>query len=260
MKILVLGAGRNLTHGDTPRRAYVEARDQPELTEGTSPYQKYASPGTQVDNGNPEDYYGAAEVGVGGSDRYLRWWMPVPGIVRKTVWAEQNGYDAVIQSNNFEHGVEAARLAVQIPVLGLCRTTMHVATNLADRVGVTVPLDGYTVLARRLLEGYGLQGFVSSVKSLGFDNVPSPEEIDTLRPAMFERAVEVMRELVKEGAECIVPLGGAVIPSILEPKDLEREVGAPVLNPRLIGVRTAEMYVNAGLSHSPITYSHAAIG
>jgi len=259
MRILVLGAGRNLTHGTTPRRAYVEAREQTEPDISPSPFQRYASPGTQVDTGNPEDYQGAAEVGVGGSDRYLRWWLPVPGIVRKTVWAEQNGYDAVIQSNNFEHGVEASRLAVRIPVLGLCRTTMHVAANLADRVGVTVPLDGYVVLARRLLEGYGLQGFVSSMRSLGFENVPPADQIDALRPAMFERTVEVMRDLVKDGAECIVPLGGAVIPSILDPADLQREVGAPVLNPRQIGVQTAEMYVKLGLSQSPLTYMHAML-
>jgi Asp/Glu/hydantoin racemase len=260
MRILVLGAGRNLTHGDTPRRAYIEPRehgDEPDVT--PSPFQQYASPGTEVHNGNPEPYHGAAEVGVGGGDRYMRWWLPVPGIVRKTVWAEQNGYDAVIQSNNFEHGVEASRLAVHIPVFGLCRTTMLVAANMADRVGVTVPLDGYTVLARRLIEGYGLQGFVSSMRSLGFDNVPSPEEIESLRPAMYERAVEVMRNLVKDGAECIVPLGGAVIPSILDPEVLQREVGAPVLNPRKIGVRTAEMWVNLGLTQSPLTYSHATL-
>ena len=259
MRILVMGAGRNLTHGTTPRRTYLEAREQTEPGISSSPFQEYASPGTQVDSGTPEDYEGAAEVGVGGSDRYMRWWLPVPGIVRKAVWAEQNGYDAIIQSNNFEHGVEASRLAVRIPVLGLCRTTMHIAANLADRVGVTVPLDGYFVLARRLLDGYGLQGFVSSMRSLGFDNVPPADQIDNLRPAMFERAVEVMRDLVKDGAECIVPLGGAVIPSILDPEDLQREVGAPVLNPRRIGVRTAELYVNLGLSHSPLTYMQAAL-
>ncbi len=119
--------------------------------------------------------------------------MSVPAIVQKTVWAERNGYDAVIQSNNFEHGVEASRLAVRIPVLGLCRTTMHLAANFADRVGVTVPLDGYYVLARHLLESYGLMGFVSGIRSLGFDDVPPPERIPELRPVMFQRTAEVMR-------------------------------------------------------------------
>jgi Asp/Glu/hydantoin racemase len=73
---------------------------------------------------------------------------------------------------------------------------------------------------------------------------------------MYERTAEVMRALIKEdGAEIIVPLGGAVIPSILDPKELEKAVGAPVLNPRAIGIRTAELYVNLGLSQSPLTYT-----
>ncbi len=220
---------------------------------------RHASPGTEIDLGNPEPYPRPdSNRNTGGSDRHLLWHVSAPAIVAKTVWAERNGYDAVIQSNNFEHGVEASRLAVRIPVLGLCRTTMHVAANLADRVGITVPLDGYFVLARRLLDVYGLSHYVSGMRSLGFDDVPLPEQVDAMRPTMFERAVAVMRSLVKEtGAECIVPLGGAVIPSILEPKELERGVGAPVLNPRAIGIRTAEMYVQLGLAHSPLTYTQA---
>src|SRR5204862_3027655 len=87
----------------------------------------------------------------------------------------------------FRAWVEAARLAVRIPVLGLCRTTMLHAANIADRIGVTVPLDGYFVLARHLLQSYGLQGFVSGMRSLGFDDVPLPSQVDALRPVMFER-------------------------------------------------------------------------
>jgi allantoin racemase len=224
-------------------------------------WNSYASPGTEVELGSPEPYARPdPNRDTGGTDRHLLWHVSVPAIVQKTVWAERNGYDAVIQSNHFEHGVEASRLAVRIPVLGLCRTTMHVAANIADRIGVTVPLDGYFVLARHLLKSYGLQDYVSGMRSLGFDDVPTPDQIPALRPAMFERTVEVMRALVKEtGAECIVPLGGAVIPAILDPQALEREVGAPVLNPRPIGIRTAEMYVQLGLSQSPLTYTRAMI-
>jgi allantoin racemase len=249
MRIMVIGHAARRANGST----------------GTNPAQaqwdSYASPGTQIELANPEPYIAPdPNRETGGSDRHLLWHVSAPAIAQKAVWAEQNGYDAVIQSNNFEHGVEAARLAVRIPVLGLCRTTMAHAINLSDRVGVTVPLDGYFVLARHLLESYGLERFVSGMRSLGFDDVPLPEQVDALRPVMFERTVEIMRALVKEtGAECIVPLGGAVIPSILDPVALQKEVGAPVLNPRAIGIRTAELYVNLGLSQSPLTYTHGLL-
>jgi len=209
----------------------------------------------------PIEYFGPdPDPGTGGTDRHLRYYMSVPAIVQATVWAEKNGYDAVIQSNNFEHGVEASRLAVRIPVLGLCRTTMLVAANFADRIGVTVPLDGYFVLARHLMQSYAVQHFVSGMRSLSFDDVPPPDQVDRLRPIMFEKTVGVMRSLVTEtGAECIVPLGGAVIPSVLDPKELAREVGVPVFNPRALGVRMAELCVELGISQSPLTYTRAAL-
>jgi len=259
MRILIVG-GLGITQGTAARSAGHAVEDAPSIT--PSPFQKYASPGTRVDSANPNPAWyttGEVEATKNGGDRYLRWWMPIPAIVRTCVWAERNGYDAIIQTNNFEHGVEASRIAVRIPVLGLARTTMHLAANIADRVGVTVPLDGYFVLARRLLQGYGLMDFVSGMRSLGFEEVPPADQVERLRPIMFERTVEIMREMVKDGAECIVPLGGAVVPSILDPVDLEREVGAPVLNPRQVGVRTAEMYVSLGLTQSEITYGHAKL-
>ncbi len=264
MRIMVIGMGRSRVPGadDSQARGRAEAGAESEPNRSLiSTYRSYASPGTQIDSGTPDPYPGPdPDPGTGGTDRHLRYYMSVPAIVEKTVWAERNGYDAVIQSNNFEHGVEASRLAVRIPVLGLCRTTMHLAANFADRVGVTVPLDGYFVLARHLLESYGLMGYVSDIRSLGFDDVPPPERIPELRPVMFQRTAEVMRGLVKETrAECIVPLGGAVIPSILDPKELEAEIGVPVLNPRAIGVRTAEMCVNLGITQSPLTYAKATL-
>src|SRR5665213_4102330 len=112
----------------SPDSAY-HARVEPML-------RSYASPGTQVDRCYPDEDYDRTQ-GEGASP--LGKALATPVLIRKAVWAEQHGYDVVIQSNNFEPGVEASRHAVRIPVLGLCRTTMLAAANLADRVGVTVP-------------------------------------------------------------------------------------------------------------------------
>lgn len=217
----------------------------------------YASPGTQIDVGYPDDDTDRPK-GAGAS--YLGYYLSIPTLVRKTVWAEQNGYDAVIQSNNFEPGVEASRLAVRIPVLGLCRTTMLAAANFADRVGVTVPLDGYFNLARRLLHDYRVSQFVSGLRTMSLPGVPSGDQVAIQRPIIHKRAIETMRALVDEtGAECIVPLGGAVIPYIVDPNDLEKELGVPVLNPKSIGIRTAEMCVSLGISQCPKTYPLATL-
>jgi allantoin racemase len=225
--------------------------------------QSYAAPGTEVILDYPDDHPGAA-VGEAMNKQKVRselnYNVSAGALIRKAVWAEQNGFDAVIQSNNFEPGVETSRLAVRIPVLGLCRTTIHVAANLSDRIGVTVPFDGYGILTRKLLRSYGLEHFVTDVRSMDLPGVPRDEEVAKQRPFIFQRAVEEMKKLVAETrCECIVPLGGAVIPYIVDPLELQKEVGVPVLNPKAVGIHFAEMCVRTGMSHSPITYPAAKL-
>lgn len=218
----------------------------------------YASPGTEIDLCYPDDYPGGAvgrRMSEQGIHSELNYAVSMTSLIKKAVWAEQNGYDAVIQSNNFEPAVEATRLAVRIPVLGLCRTTVHAAASLADRIGITVPFDGYALLTRQLLLRYELSHFVTDVRSMSLGGVPRGAQVAIQRPIIFERAVQEMRKLVDEtGAQCIVPLGGAVIPYIVSPTDLEQAVGVPVLNPKAVGIHFAEACVRTGMSHSPATY------
>src|SRR5579862_4202852 len=130
----------------------------------------YASAGTQVEIGFPENYPGSGMIEVLGGQsglNGLHHLMEAPAIVRKIFWAEQNGYDAVISSNTFDPGVDGGRLAVNIPVIGLCRAAMHAALNLADRVGITVPLGPHVPYTKRILRAYGLEQFVCGMKPIG---------------------------------------------------------------------------------------------
>jgi allantoin racemase len=223
----------------------------------------YASPGNQVELHYPDDHVGAGiarAMSKQGARSELNYFTSTPALIRKAVWAEQNGFDAVIQSNNFEPGVEPTRFAVRIPVIGLCRTTIHFAANFAERIGVTVPFDHYAPLTRRMLQQYDLKGFVTDVRTMSLDDVPHGDDVARMRPIILERAAEVMNKLVKEtGAQVIVPLGGAVIPYIVDPIDLEREIGVTVFNPKVVGIRVAEMCAQYGYTHSPLAYPPARL-
>src|SRR5882757_6162254 len=101
----------------------------------------YASSGTKVEIGFPDDFEGSQVFEAIGSQSALNGlhhMMETPAIIRKIFWAAQNGYDAVIQSNTFDPSVDGGRLAVDIPVIGLLRTALHFGLNLADRIGITV--------------------------------------------------------------------------------------------------------------------------
>ncbi len=213
----------------------------------------YASPGTKIEIGFPENFEGSevfhtlgAQSGLNG----LHHMIETPSIVRKIIWAAENGYDAVISSNTFDPGVDGGRLAVDIPVIGPLRTAMHAALTLADRVGITVPLASHLPYTRRILRSYGLENFVTGIKPIGIYGT----DIKSRKAEIFDITTGLIRSLVDEGAEIIVPLGGALIPYVVDPAELSAATGVQVLNTKAICVRFAEMCVNFKMTQSALTY------
>jgi Asp/Glu/hydantoin racemase len=232
--------------------AYEAARIEAQLN-------SYASPGTKVEIVFPDDYEGSQLYDTIGSQSVLNGlhhMMETPAIVRKIFWAAENGYDAVISSNTFDPGVDGGRLAVNIPVIGLLRTSMHAALTLADRVGITVPLPGHVPYTWRILRSYGLDGFVSDIRPLGIYG----KDIAQRKNEIFEITAKLIRGLIEETrAEIILPLGGALIPYVVNPDDLAKATGAQVLNTKAIGIRFAEMCVAFGMTQSALTYPKAKL-
>ena len=241
---------------------------QPRTEKSVQPYDiakieallnSYASPGTKVEIGFPDDYAGSQlmnTIGAQSKLNGLHHMMETPSIVRKIFWAAENGYDAVISSNTFDPGVDGGRLAVSIPVIGLHRTAMHAALTLADRVGITVPLAPHVPYTWRLMRTIGLDRFVSDIRPIGIYGA----DISQRGTEIYDTTVKVMRGLLDETrAEILLPLGGAIIPYVVDPKDLAKAVGAQVLNTKAIGIRFAEMCVACGMTQSAITYPKAKL-
>jgi Asp/Glu/hydantoin racemase len=241
---------------------------QPRTDKSVQPYDvaaietllnSYASPGTTVEIGFPDDFAGSQvmlTIGAQSKLNGLHHMMETPAIVRKIVWAAENGFDAVISSNTFDPGVDGGRLAVGIPVIGLCRSAMHVALTLADRIGVTVPLASHVPYTWRILRTLGLDHFVSDIRPIGIYGA----DIAQRAPEILATTVAVMRKLVAQSrAEIIVPLGGAIIPYVVDPKDIAAEVGVQVLNTKAIGIRFAEMCVAFGWTQSALSYPRAKL-
>jgi Asp/Glu/hydantoin racemase len=152
--------------------------------------------------------------------------------------------------------VDGGRLAVDIPVIGLLRASMHAALTLADRVGITVPLAPHVPYTWRILRTLGLDHFVSDIRPIGIYGA----DISQRRQEIFDRTLATMRALVEDTrAEIIVPLGGAIIPYVVDPKDLAAATGVQVLNTKAIGIRFAEMCVAFKMAQSALTYPRAKL-
>src|SRR5205814_9068735 len=132
----------------------------------------------------------------------------------------------------------------------------HAALTLADRVGITVPLAGHVPYTWRILRSYGLDRFVSDIRPLGVYG----KDVAKRKQEIFEITVKLIRSLIADTrAEIILPLGGALIPYVVDPGDLAKATGAQVLNTKAIGIRFAEMCVAFGMTQSALTYPRAKL-
>jgi len=214
----------------------------------------YASPGTEIAYHFVDDFPGAMVHEIQGKAQALNGLhhiLEAPACIQKITWAAENGFDAVIQSNTFDPGVEGGRLAVRIPVIGLLRTTLAVAATLCDRIAILGPLETDLPGAWRTICAYHMDHLVVGMKALDIYSA----DLKCRKNEIFEKTAELVRGLVRDkGAQCIIPLGGKLIPYVVDPADLERATGAPVLNTKAIGIQFAEMSVRLGLRHSPLAY------
>ncbi|MFC1817219.1 aspartate/glutamate racemase family protein, partial [Thermodesulfobacteriota bacterium] len=209
--------------------------------------------GTTVERHYPEDLGGA---GVQSKLRQhknlsgLHHIVETPALVKKIIEAERSGFDAVVQSNTFDAGVEAARLAVRIPVVGLLRSSCHFAACLCDRFAVIVPLESHVNYVSRITETYRLGHWISAIRAINMYE----SELSSIHDLIVERTISLGRELVAEGAQAIIPLGGRIIPYEVTPEELEPEIGVPIIHTTAVGIRFAELMASSKVTHSQKAY------
>ena len=214
----------------------------------------YASPDTTFELAYPEDLGGGGVLSLLEERKALSGLhhiLETPALVKKAIEAEQQGFDAVMQSNTFDPGVEASRLAVRIPVIGLLRASLHFTASICDRFGIIVPLETHLPHTMRLVQAYGMSSFVCGFKTVGLYDTG---DLSGYHDVVIERSVAVGRELVQQGAQAIIPLGGKIYPYVVTPEELEPEIGVPIVNTKAVGVSYAELMVRSKISHSAKAY------
>ena len=226
MKIMVITPGVFPAEEVEIRRRYLETM---------------ASPGTELHavalRQGPESVRNTADLQ-----------LLVPGILERAKEAEGAGFDALIIHGFDDPGVEAARTIVRIPVVGPGESTYYLACTLADKFGVITFLDNVIPHLMRTARSIGVEDRILSMRAV---NIPVLE-LKKRREELIKRFSDLSRRAVDEGAQLIIPGCLAFLANMgREAKGrIEEEIGAPILDPQAIALRTAEMLVNLGLSHS----------
>lgn len=167
--------------------------------------------------------------------------------------AEKQGFEALVIHGICDFGIEAARGAVAIPVIGLGSATFHLAYQLADRFGVITKSDVTIPEFSRRIKLMGCFERITSMRPL---NVPESNlSLDSDKVA--EKFINIARyQIENEGAQLIVA-GYSAILGVLpfgSKEKFEQELGVPVIDGVPAALKTAEMLVDLKISHSRLTY------
>ncbi|MBV8107992.1 MAG: aspartate/glutamate racemase family protein [Hyphomicrobiales bacterium] len=194
-----------------------------------------ASPGVEVRAVNPE--FGPPSI-----EGYYDEAFAVPGLLAEIAKAQDA--DAFVIACFDDTGLEAARCAAEAPVVGIGEAAFHMASLVAEKFSVVTTLARSIAPIERNLVKYGLAARCARVRA---SNVPVLALEEPGSDARHTVEAEIKRALAEDGAEAIV-LGCAGMTDLV--RDLERSVGAPVLDGVACAVGLAESLVRLGLRTS----------
>lgn len=169
--------------------------------------------------------------------------------------AKTGEYDAVVDWCFLDPVKREARQALDIPVIGIAETAMHMACMMGAKFGVVAPNDEGRRTTDEYIRALGLQERAVPTRVISLEN-----EWAALEDAHegIEAMKQVSRELIADGAEVIIPgcvlvdVMAAVVPGCEKeyPNGLTEIDGVPVVNVGAYAVKMAEMLAdmrNAGI-------------
>jgi allantoin racemase len=199
-----------------------------------------ASPGTEVDVIQLEQ---ASILGEPFSSRNtLRVIDEIAATIER---AAPTGPDAFLVWGGLDPGVAPARQRVSVPVVGVAQATYAVVAQLGARLGLVVYEAAIVDAIWAGARACGAEHLVACVRPI---EVPMPD-LTPRRSHVRERIVEEARAaLAQDGAQAIYVNGMSMMPAAISAEELASTIGAPVLDPLRIGMRTAELVAGtAGL-------------
>jgi len=178
-----------------------------------------------------------------------------PYILKSAKRVEKDGNRSLIINNMTDPALDATREILDIPVLGIANTVLHFASLLAIKFSIIVPEKRTISIIKELINLYGFQDKVTSIRSI--DQIINPKElsIDNSENELYK----AMKKLIKtDGAEAIIfdyyvslrflKNGGSE--ELLCKKDIL------ILDPLVTTVKLCEVLVDLNLLHSKFRYAN----
>ena len=196
-----------------------------------------AAPATEIIAVNPA--YGPVSI-----EGYFDEAFAVPGMIEEILKGEAGGAEAYVIACFDDTGLEAARSAVNGPVIGIGEAAFHLASLIAHRFSVVTTLSRSIAPIETNLMKYGLERRCARVRAC---EVAVLALEDPASGARAKLSAEIERAKAEEGAEAIV-LGCAGMADLAASLSSEHEL--PVIDGVAAAVKLAETLVSLGLATS----------
>lgn len=179
--------------------------------------------------------------------------IAAPQVVLRAVEAERDGVDAVIVDCMNDPGLQAAREAVSIPVVGAAQSSMLLASILAHKFSVIATAAREVYPVELLIRRYGLKDKYASTRWVDIPVLDLKRDRSQLLAALTAASVEAIR---RDGAHALVfgCTGMIGMAKLLEKNLAEKGLDAIVIDPTLAALKWAEILVDLRLAPSRWSY------
>lgn len=186
------------------------------------------------------------QMGPASIESFYDEYLSIPGVLEEVIKGESEGVDAYVIACYGDPGLQAAREVTNAPVIGIAEASMYMASMLAARFSVVTVLPRIKTMLEELVASYGMEHRVVQIRTtpmcvLDFEREP-------------ERGIEMLRQegkraVAEDDAEAIL-LGCAGMAEFAN--QLEQELGVPVIDGVVAGVKFAEAIVDLGKTTSKL--------
>ena len=158
--------------------------------------------------------------------------------------AEKEGYDAFVIGCSFEFGMDEGREMLNIPVVGMTHTNLHMAAMLGELFAIVTSTPYTAEKYRQMIARYGLQS--KHLRGNYIFPVVPEEWANALKDPepVAEKFKVVARRAIADGASVIIPTPAFISGVFYKIGGLTSLDGALILDPVAVAVKFAEMMVD----------------
>lgn len=177
--------------------------------------------------------------------------LSVEGMLEKVI-RERGNFDALIIGCADDPGIFSLRELLDVPVTGPFESSIAFSTMLGEQFSVITILESGFPETRMILRKYGVEQKCASIRAINYSVLDLMEK-KVSKEDIINAFVRECKAAVDDGASSII-LGCMSMAFMLLDEMAGDYVEVPIINPAKIAVKTSEMLLSLGLSHSRRSY------